>query len=221
MSGIGIFDIIGPIMIGPSSSHTAGAIRIGRLARYILGEEPRKAHIFLHGSFARTFRGHGTDKALVAGLLGLTVDDERVRDALDLAREKGLEVHWGFKDLGEVHPNSVELDLSGEQNHVKVLASSIGGGEILLSRLDGFRIEFSGKLPGLVAVYPDQRGVVAQVASVLACHEINIATMRVSRERAGGRALMAVETDQEISQPARQALLSLPMLEKIAILPRV
>jgi len=218
---MGVFDIIGPIMIGPSSSHTAGAVRIGRLARFILGEEPRKAHIFLHGSFARTFKGHGTDKALVAGLLGLKIDDEKVREALELAREKGLEVYWGFKDLGEVHPNSVELDLKGNQNHVKIVASSIGGGEILLSRLGGFEVEFKGKLPGLVAIYPDQRGVVAQVASILAYHKINIATMRVSRERAGGRALMAVETDQEISPEAQKALFALSIMERLVILPRI
>lgn len=209
------FQIIGPVMIGPSSSHTAGAVRIGRLARAILGEPPCRAEIYLHGSFARTYRGHGTDRALVAGLLGFRVDDERVREALQLAPREGLEVTFAEKDLGDVHPNSVELDLQGREGSVRVVASSTGGGQVLVTRIDAFAVELAGELPTLVAAYPDRPGVIAAVASMLAGAGVNIASMRVSRQAAGQQALMVVETDQPVPAGLVAAMRSLPMMERV------
>ncbi|BCV22356.1 L-serine ammonia-lyase, iron-sulfur-dependent subunit beta [Moorella sp. Hama-1] len=209
------FQIIGPVMIGPSSSHTAGAVRIGRLARAILGEQPVRAEILLHGSFARTFRGHGTDRALVAGLLGFDVADERVREALELAPAAGLEVIFGEKDLGDVHPNSVQLNLQGPERGVQVVASSLGGAQVLVRRIDDFEVELSGDLPTLVAAYPDRPGIVAAVTALLAGVGVNIAGMRVSRREAGERALMVVETDQAIPPGLVPAMRTLPMMERV------
>ncbi|WXJ82632.1 L-serine dehydratase, beta chain [Moorella humiferrea] len=209
------FDVIGPVMIGPSSSHTAGAVRIGRLARAVLGEPPVRAEIFLHGSFARTYRGHGTDRALVAGLLGFDVDDERVREALDLAPAEGLEVSFGEKDLGDVHPNSVQLNLEGRERTVSVVASSLGGGQVVIKKIDAFSVDMGCELPTLVATYPDRPGVIAAVAALLAGGGINIASMRVSREAAGRQALMVLETDQPVPPGLVTAMRSLPMMERV------
>ncbi|MGB9660837.1 MAG: L-serine ammonia-lyase, iron-sulfur-dependent subunit beta [Moorellaceae bacterium] len=210
-----VFQVIGPVMIGPSSSHTAGAVRIGRLARAILGEDPRRAEIFLHGSFARTYRGHGTDRALVAGLLGLNVDDERVRQALDLAREDGLEIALEERDLGEVHPNSVRLVLQGSARQVEVMASSLGGAQVVVNRIDQFPVEVTGELPTLVAAYKDQPGIIAAVTALLAGRSINIARMRVSREGLGQRALMVVETDEGLPEEMIVGLRTWPVMERV------
>ncbi|MGB9858529.1 MAG: L-serine ammonia-lyase, iron-sulfur-dependent subunit beta [Moorellaceae bacterium] len=210
-----VFQVIGPVMIGPSSSHTAGAVRIGRLARAILGEAPRRAEIFLHGSFARTYRGHGTDRALVAGLLGLNVDDERVRQALDLARENGLEFALEERDLGEVHPNSVLLVLQGSARQVEVMASSLGGAQVVVNRIDQFPVEVTGELPTLVAAYKDQPGIIAAVTALLAGRSINIARMRVSREGLGQRALMVVETDEGLPEEMIVGLRTWPVMERV------
>ncbi|MDK2820748.1 MAG: L-serine dehydratase [Clostridia bacterium] len=209
------FDIIGPVMIGPSSSHTAGAVRIGRLARAILGEQPLKCEILLHGSFASTYRGHGTDRALVAGLLSLNVDDERVREALKIASGKGLEIIFKTKDLGEVHPNSALIKLKGKNQEVEVLACSVGGGHVVVKKIDSFDVELSGDLPTIVAAYPDRPGVVAAVTALLASAGVNIAHMRVSRTAAGAQALMVAETDQIVSQGLVTAIKALPMMERV------
>ncbi|MDN5326000.1 MAG: L-serine dehydratase [Moorella sp. (in: firmicutes)] len=209
------FQIIGPVMIGPSSSHTAGAVRIGRLARAILGEQPVRAEILLHGSFACTVRGHGTDRALVAGLLGFDVADERVREALELAPREGLEVTFGEKDLGDVHPNSVQLNLEGREGKVRVEASSLGGAQVVIKKIDAFEVEIYGDLPTLVAAYPDRPGVIAAVAALLAGVGVNIAGMRVSRREAGEQALMVVETDQAIPPGLVPAMRALPMMERV------
>ncbi|MDK2815891.1 MAG: L-serine dehydratase [Moorella sp. (in: firmicutes)] len=209
------FQIIGPVMIGPSSSHTAGAVRIGRLARAILGEVPCRAEILLHGSFARTYRGHGTDRALVAGLLGFNVADERVREALELAPRQGLEVSFSEKDLGDVHPNSVQLNLKGKERAVQVLASSLGGGQVVIKKIDAFTVEMNCELPTLVAAYPDRPGVIATVTALLAGAGVNIAGMRVSRQAAGQQALMVVETDQPVPPGLVAAMRSLPIIERV------
>lgn len=210
-----VFQVIGPVMIGPSSSHTAGAVRIGRLARAILSEEPLEADIFLHGSFARTYRGHGTDRALVAGLLGLNVDDERVRQALDLARDKGLKISFKEKDLGEVHPNSALLILKGSSRKVEVMGSSLGGAQVVVTKIDQFPVEVTGELSTLVAAYKDQPGIIAAVTALLAGQSINIASMRVSREGLGQRALMVLETDDSIPEEIISGLRAWPVMERV------
>lgn len=194
-----LFDIIGPVMIGPSSSHTAGAARLGALARAIAGGTPRRARITLHGSFASTGRGHGTDRAIAAGLLGLAPDDERLPEALRIARDDGLPIEFVTGDLGDVHPNTARLELvdAAGRTHL-VQGSSLGGGDVVVTLIDDFPVEVSGELPALVVVHHDQPGVVAAVTARLAADVINIASMQVSRERRGARALMLIETDEPV-----------------------
>jgi L-serine dehydratase len=193
-----LFEIVGPVMIGPSSSHTAGAVRLGRLAAAVFGGTPEKARILLHGSFASTGRGHGTDLALVAGLLGMTPDDERIAEALTLAETSGLVVTFEEADLGETHPNTARFLLSGDGREMLVQGCSVGGGDVVLTLIDDFDVEISGDLPMLVVEHTDRPGVVAGVSAALAEEGVNIAGMRVSRERRGARALMLIETDQVV-----------------------
>lgn len=192
-----IFEVIGPVMIGPSSSHTAGAVRLGRLASAVFGSVPARARILLHGSFASTGTGHGTDLALVAGLLGLTPDDERIVEAPSLAREAGLEVTLERVDFGEAHPNTARFHLSDAAGReMLVQGCSVGGGDVVVTRIDDFDVEVTGDLPMLVVEHVDRPGVIAGVSAQLADAGVNIAGMRVSRERRGARALMLIETDQ-------------------------
>ena len=191
-----IFDIVGPVMIGPSSSHTAGAARLGALARAIFGSEPARARILLHGSFDSTGRGHGTDLALAAGLLGMSIDDPSLRDALRLAAERGMEITFEGVDLGEAHPNTARFELEGADGRtMTVTGSSLGGAEVVVTCVDDFDVEITGELPTLVVTHLDRPGVIASVTAVLAEGGVNIASMRDSRERRGERALMLIETD--------------------------
>jgi len=186
-------------MIGPSSSHTAGAVRLGSLARAVFGHEIASARIGLHGSFASTGSGHGTDLALVAGLLGMTPDDARIRDSLVLAKESGLDVTFEVVDLGEAHPNTACLTLSASDGStMKVRGSSLGGGDVLVTRIDDYDVEITGDLPVLAVAHIDRPGKIAAVSSVLAEAGVNIASMTVSRERRGASALMLIETDVEV-----------------------
>jgi L-serine dehydratase len=217
-----MFEVIGPVMIGPSSSHTAGAVRIGRLARAVFGQQPARVRIALHGSFASTGHGHGTDLALVAGLLGLAPDDERIRTADDEARAAGMEVAFIAEDLGEVHPNTARIEMaSADGRRVTVQGSSIGGADVVLTAIDDFDVAINGKLPVLVVEHHDQPGVIASVSAVLAEHGVNIASMEVSRERRGARALMVIETDQPVSGPAIEAVCSAEAVTSVRSVPAV
>ncbi|MGN0363872.1 MAG: L-serine ammonia-lyase, iron-sulfur-dependent subunit beta [Bilifractor sp.] len=212
-----IFDVIGPVMVGPSSSHTAGAVKIGNVCLKLMGEKIRNADILLHGSFLATGKGHGTDKALVAGLLGFSVDDSRIPDSFRIARECGLAYRFGAIDLGEdAHPNSVRMDLisiSGKK--LEVQASSIGGGRIMVNRIDGLEANFSGDLPTLIVHNLDQPGHVAEVTSMLEHKSVNIATMQLYRSGRGGHAVMVIECDQEIPREALKWLEHLEGIEKV------
>lgn len=202
-----LFDVIGPVMIGPSSSHTAGAVRLGRLARAVLGETPARAKIGLHGSFASTGHGHGTDLALVSGLLGHAPDDPRIREAFDEALAAGMEVAFEAVDLGEVHPNTALIEMAAADGRtIVVQGSSVGGADVVLTRIDDFDVSLAGDLPALIVVHTDQPGVIAAVTAVLAEHGVNIAVMEVSRERRGARALMVIETDQPVEPAVVEAL---------------
>ena len=196
-----IFDIIGPVMIGPSSSHTVGACRLGLLAKGILGQRPAKAEILLHGSFARTYKGHGTDRALIAGLMGWQPDDARIPDALRIAAEEGMDFSFTPGDLGSMaHPNSVLFRLTDEKgNTCEVVGASIGGGQIMVTNVDGFPVELTGVLPALFVPHRDEPGVIALVSTILATKQINIASMRVFREGKGETASMIIECDQAVS----------------------
>ncbi len=196
-----IFDILGPIMVGPSSSHTAGAVRIGSMARTLLGERVVCADIQLHGSFAETGHGHGTDRALLAGLLGMGPADFRIPFAFDEADKAGLKYTFGEIELPEAHPNSVVMNLEGETGRkLCIRASSIGGGRIMVNELDGIEVAFDGRFNTLVIHHVDEFGTIAEVSRLLSNYRINIANMRLSRHRRGGDALMIIETDQTVDQ---------------------
>lgn len=194
----GVFDIVGPVMIGPSSSHTAGAARLGLMARKILGERPVRAEINLHGSFAQTGKGHGTDKALLAGIMGMEPDDVRLRDALVLAEKQGLEYEFRQVELQDAHPNTAVIYLVGATGRAsRVRGASVGGGNILVTNIDGYTVELSGQYPSLLIIHRDRPGVITQVTQILARYEVNIAFMRVSRQSRGETAMMIMEMDDE------------------------
>lgn len=217
-----IFDIVGPVMIGPSSSHTAGAVRLGALARAVFGTQPSVARIALHGSFATTGRGHGTDLALVAGLLGMRPDDTRIPNALDVAREAHLEVEFAEDDLGEVHPNTAQFDLEDPLGRTMLIrGSSLGGGAVVITAIDGFEVEATGELPLLTVEHTDQPGVIAAVTSILASAGTNIAEMRVSRERRGARALMLIEADIAVDPDTCDRVARVPGVTNVRQVPSV
>lgn len=205
----GVFDIVGPVMIGPSSSHTAGAVRLGLMARQVLGEAPVKAEILLHGSFARTYRGHGTDKALVAGILGFAPDDERIRDALQIATRQGMKYRFAPVSLEQAHPNTAILTLTGASGRVtRVRGASVGGGNILITNIDGYEVELTGAYPSLITIHRDRPGVITQVTQIFSRYEVNIAFMRVSRRNRGETAMMIMELDdvpaEEVVEACRE-----------------
>ncbi len=198
MPQISAFDVVGPIMVGPSSSHTAGAVRLGLAAHRILGEPVTRAEIGLHGSFAATHWGHRTDVAILAGLLGMSMDDSRIPQAKELAEAQGLEYSFQTIDLGDVHPNSVRMRVSGKENSIEVVGASVGGGRICIYEIDRFEVEIDGTYTVLLARYRDQPGVVADITRILASYGINIAFMNVSRKTRGSDALLVAETDDPI-----------------------
>lgn len=195
-----LFDIIGPIMVGPSSSHTAGAVKIGYISRKLMREEIVKAEILLYGSFLATGKGHGTRMALVAGLMGMLPNDERIPAALEIAQEKGMQVTFGVADLKEGHPNSAELILEGKSGkHLEIVGESIGGSQVNIAKIDGLSANITGDHPTLIVHNEDEPGHVGKVTSELAANNINIATMQLYRSGRGAHAVMVIECDQEIS----------------------
>lgn len=217
-----IFDIIGPVMIGPSSSHTAGAARLGLLARAIFGEQPASARIRLHGSFATTGPGHGTDLALTAGLLGLGIDDARIRDAVAEAAARGVAVSFETADLGNEHPNTAAIVVTAADGRtMEIVGSSLGGAEVVVSRIDDFDVEVTGEFPTLVVAHVDQPGVIAGVTQVLAESGANIATMSDAREKRGQRALMLIETDAPVPESVRLLICEVPGVSGVHAVPAV
>ncbi len=194
--------MIGPVMVGPSSSHTAGAVRLAWLARQLMDEPPARARFGLHGSFAKTGRGHGTHLALAAGALGMAPDDPRIKEALDLADAAGLELVFEAVELGDVHPNTVRITMENDGERHEVLGSSIGGGAVRLWRVDGLDAYLSGEAPALLVRHRDRPGAIARVALVLADEGINIARIVSGRAQKGGDALMSLEMDQPASEAA-------------------
>jgi L-serine dehydratase len=195
------FDILGPIMIGPSSSHTAGAARLGKIAAIIASKKIKAVEFLLHGSFAKTYRGHGTDRALAAGILGMDPWDERLRDALDIAKEKGIQMNFDEITLEDAHPNTVKFVIRDEEDSItEVVGSSIGGGSIIITSVDGEEIEFTGEYPTLIIKHRDVPGVVSNVTTLMYSENINIAFMKVFRGRKGENATMIFETDNILSE---------------------
>jgi L-serine dehydratase len=208
---VSLLDIIGPVMVGPSSSHTAGACRLGLLARGLVGGTPERATIELHGSFARTGEGHGTDKAIVAGLMGFRPDDDRIRNALDIAAREGLDYRFEKTTLDEeAHPNTVRITLERGDRSAQMMGSSLGAGRVLVTQVDGFPVEVSGNYHTIVLVAEDMRGSIATIASVLADDGLNIATLRLTRQRKGGDAFMVIELDDYPTEETRDHIRALP-----------
>lgn len=215
---INVFDIIGPVMIGPSSSHTAGAAKIGKIARTLLGEDPSEAVIKLHGSFAKTYVGHGTDKAIVGGLLGMLPDDPGIRESLKIASEIGIIIKFEQIDLKDAHPNTAVIEAKGKSGEkVAITGSSIGGGNIIVKQINGMCVEFTGQYHTLVIPHKDVPGAIAAVASMLAYNTVNIASMKVYRSIRGGDAIMILETDQPVDIKLASLLKQLPHNKDVKI----
>ncbi|REJ22480.1 L-serine ammonia-lyase, iron-sulfur-dependent subunit beta [Caldibacillus debilis] len=211
-----VFDIIGPVMIGPSSSHTAGAARIGRAARSIFGREPKWAHIYFYGSFAETYRGHGTDVAIVGGLLDFDTFDERIKRSLEIAAERGLAIHFHKEGCVPDHPNTARLHIGDEEGELELVGVSIGGGKIEIDEINGFKIRLTGEHPSIIVINNDRFGAIANVAHVLAKNEINIGYMQVSRKEKGKTALMTIETDQNVDETILDEIRKLPNILHVA-----
>lgn len=194
-----IFDIMGPVMVGPSSSHTAGAVKIGLISRQLMNEDIKIANIFLHGSFLATGKGHGTDRALIAGLLGMKPDDTRIPTSFSIAKERGMEFSFKSANLKDAHPNTALLKLTGiNGRELEIEASSIGGSQIKINKIDKLDANFCGDFPTLIVHNLDQPGHVMAVTSMLGHKMVNIATMQLYRHSKGGEAVMIIECDQEI-----------------------
>ncbi|MCH3972003.1 MAG: L-serine ammonia-lyase, iron-sulfur-dependent subunit beta [Oscillospiraceae bacterium] len=212
-----LFDILGPVMIGPSSSHTAGAVRIGLVTRQLLGAQPQKAKILLYGSFASTGAGHGTDRAIVAGLLGMKPDDERIPNSFEIAQKQGLAFSFGTVNLRGAHPNTAVLTVEADGNRkLEIEAASLGGGRIRVCKIDGIDTNFSGEYNTLIVHNLDQPGHVAQVTTILAQRNVNIATMQLYRNVQGGYAVMVIECDQPIPTDLVDWLMKLKGIIKVS-----
>jgi L-serine dehydratase len=208
---VSLLDIIGPVMVGPSSSHTAGACRLGLLARCLVGGTPQRAKIELHGSFARTGEGHGTDKAIVGGLMGFRPDDERLRVALETAEREGLDYRFEKTTLGDdAHPNTVRMSVERGDRSAVMTGSSLGAGRVLVTEIDGYPVEVTGNYHTIVLVAEDVKGSVARITSILAENDLNIATLKLTRKQRGGDAFMVLEVDDTPSEQVRDQIRALP-----------
>ena len=206
MKSVGVFDILGPVMVGPSSSHTAGAARLGKVARAVAGGDIEEVTFYLHGSFAKTYKGHGTDRALVAGILGMEPSDLRLRDSLDIAKEMGLKIHFKEADLGDVHPNTVEFVIKGKEGTYELIGSSIGGGSIEVTSVNRNTVN------------KDVAGVVSKVTSILYDNDINIAFMKVFRNQKGKDATMVFEVDHEVTSEIIGNLKAIEGINKVIMI---
>lgn len=214
-----IFDILGPVMVGPSSSHTAGAVRIGYISRQLINDSIVKADIYLHGSFYSTGKGHGTDRALIAGLLGMKPDDERIPYSFEEAHKAGMQYTFNRIDLRDAHPNSVLLKLESKNNiTLEIVASSIGGGRIKICKIDGIDVNFSGDSPTLIVHNIDEPGHVTGVTSMIAKNCVNISGMQLYRIRRGGNAVMVIECDEEIPKESIEWLKNIDGIIKVTYL---
>jgi L-serine dehydratase len=204
---VGLFDILGPVMVGPSSSHTAGACRLGLLARAIFGAEPERARIRLHGSFAATGEGHGTQRAMVGGILGLAPDDLRLRRAFEEADQAGLDYAFETVDLGDdAHPNTAVIELGTGDDTLTIRGASVGGGRVQVTEIDEFPVDLGGDYHTLVLAALDRPGTIAAISTVFAEGGVNVATMRVDRTGRHQEALMTIEVDAPISDEALQRI---------------
>ncbi|GFH39698.1 L-serine ammonia-lyase, iron-sulfur-dependent subunit beta [Pseudolactococcus insecticola] len=211
-----VFDIIGPVMIGPSSSHTAGAVRIGKIVHAIFGEKPTEVEFHLYQSFAKTYRGHGTDLALVAGVLGMDTDDARIPQALELADQAGIKVFWNIhKEEKADHPNTAKIKIKSDTKTMTIKGISIGGGTIQVTELNGFNIALNMNTPTFIIVHQDVPGMIAKVTECLSKNKINIAQMNVTRENLGEKAIMMIEVDSHDVSDALEEIRQIDNLHNV------
>jgi L-serine dehydratase len=199
---VSILDVMGPVMVGPSSSHTAGTARLGRVAREILDEDPVDVHFYLHPPLAATYRGHGSDFALTGGSIGLNVDDPRIPEAIRIAEQMGVEITFSEEDLGEVHPNTVRIEIRGKTRQAEIVGSSIGGGVIEVFQINGFQTRFKGDSPTLLLFYRDRPGMISEATRIIAEEGVNIASLYCSRKQRGKDAFMQIDVDSPLGQVA-------------------
>lgn len=211
-----VFDIIGPVMIGPSSSHTAGAVRIGKVVHSIFGQIPDEVTFHLYNSFAKTYQGHGTDKALVVGIMGFDTDNPDIKNSLEIAHQKGIKIYWDIlKDSNAPHPNTVKITVKKGDKSMSITGISIGGGNIQVTELNGFSVSLSMNTPTLIIVHQDIPGMIAKVTDILSANDINIAQMNVTRESAGEKAIMIIEVDSRNCQDAVNQIERIPNLHNV------
>lgn len=216
MANVGVFDVLGPIMIGPSSSHTAGAARLGKIANKIVNKGIKEVKFLLHGSFSKTYKGHGTDRALVAGILGMEPHDERLRDSLQIAEEKGIGIEFVPFDLGDEHPNTVKMVIKDvEDREWTVMGSSIGGGLVEITEVNGNKVEITGEYHTLITCHNDQVGTVSKVSTMLAEENINIACMKLVRTQKGEGATMTLELDHVASDDLIEKIKTIDGIKRV------
>jgi L-serine dehydratase len=218
---VSILDVMGPVMVGPSSSHTAGTARLGRVAREILDEDPTEVHFFLHPPLAATYRGHGSDFALVGGSIGLNVDDPRIPEAIRIAEQMDVTIAFSEEDLGEVHPNTVRVEIKGARREAEIVGSSIGGGVIEVFRINGFTARFKGDTPSLLLFYRDRPGMISEVTKIIAEEGVNIASLYCSRKQRGKDAFMEIDVDSPIGDEALRRICATEDVEEAKYLDRI
>lgn len=219
MANIGIFDVLGPIMIGPSSSHTAGAARLGKIAGTIVNKPIKEVSFLLHGSFRETYKGHGTDRALVAGILGFLPDDPNLKDSISIANEKGIIIRFLPADLGQVHPNTVKFLIKDiDDIEWEVLGSFIGGGLVEIHEINGKKVKITGEYPTIITCHDDVPGTVSKISTLFYENKINIAFMSLSRNQKGKDATMTLEVDTNISDEIINEIKSINGVNRVIVI---
>ena len=219
MANIGVFDVLGPIMIGPSSSHTAGAARLGKIAKTIVNKPIQEVTFFLHGSFKETYKGHGTDRALIAGILGMGPEDPRLKDAPILAEKQGLKFSFIPADLGQVHPNTVKFLIIDEDNiKWEVLGSSIGGGLVEINEINGNKVQITGEYPTIITCHDDIPGTVAKISALFYEEKINIAFLKLVRSQKGMGATMTFEVDHSVPDHIIESIKQVEGINRVIVI---
>lgn len=216
-----ILDVMGPVMVGPSSSHTAGTARLGRVSREVLGLVPDTLRFHLNPPLEKTYRGHGSDFALVGGAIGMSVDDPRIPEAIRIAEQSGVEIDFEEEDLGDVHPNTVRIEAASGSRKVEIVGSSIGGAAIEVFRINGFPSRYSGDSPTLLMFYRDRRAMIHQVTGILAEEGINIASLECSRKERGREAFMQIDLDSPLSSTAIATIRGLEDVREAIFIDRI
>lgn len=223
MAFISVFDVIGPNMVGPSSSHTAGAASIALLAKKMIGEPIKRIKFTLYGSFSKTYKGHGTDKALVGGILGFETDDVRIRDSFQIAKNSGLDFSFecNNQEFDDMHPNTVDMDIESVSGRKLIVrGESLGGGKVRLTRINSVKVQFTGEYHALIVMQKDYPGVVAGITAILSDLGVNIAFLRVFREEKGGLAYTIIESDEEITERAVEEIRKNPAIKDVMTVKR-